>query len=190
MTLTEHLAELRTRIIRSPARRRPRHHRHARRVRPGARVPAQAVPSACATSGPNFCDCGLQFISPLEGFTHPPVDLDLRRHHPGAARADVAALAVHRARPCTPRRRSTRSRSSARRSRLFALGGFLAYWTLEKALEFLIAWAGEDVQANFRVSEYVRLVGLMVAAFGIAFEFPVLLVVPAAGRHRSRRRRC
>jgi sec-independent protein translocase protein TatC len=26
------------------------------------------------------------------------------------------------------------------------------------------------------VSEYVRLVGLMVAAFGIAFEFPVLLV--------------
>ena len=59
---------------------------------------------------------------------------------------------------------------------LFALGGFLAYWTLEKALEFLIDWAGSDVEANFRVSKYVSLVGLMVAAFGIAFEFPVLLV--------------
>jgi sec-independent protein translocase protein TatC len=59
---------------------------------------------------------------------------------------------------------------------LFALGGYIAYWTLGKALEFLITWAGEDVQSTFRVSEYIRLVGLMVAAFGIAFEFPVLLV--------------
>jgi sec-independent protein translocase protein TatC len=59
---------------------------------------------------------------------------------------------------------------------LFALGAYIAYWTLEKALEFLITWAGSDVQSTFRVSEYIRLVGLMVAAFGIAFEFPVLLV--------------
>ena len=44
------------------------------------------------------------------------------------------------------------------------------------ALEFLISWAGDDVQANFQVSKYISLVGLMVAAFGIAFEFPVLLV--------------
>ena len=27
---------------------------------------------------------------------------------------------------------------------LFLLGGFLAYWTLEKALEFLITWAGDS----------------------------------------------
>ena len=46
---------------------------------------------------------------------------------------------------------------------LFALGGFVAYWTLEKALEFLIAWAGADVEANFQVSKYISLVGLMVA---------------------------
>jgi sec-independent protein translocase protein TatC len=59
---------------------------------------------------------------------------------------------------------------------LFALGGFVAYWSLDAALEFLIEWSGEDVQAAFRVSEYVKLVGLMIAAFGIAFEFPVLLV--------------
>ena len=59
---------------------------------------------------------------------------------------------------------------------LFLMGAYVAYWTLDKALDFLISWAGEDVQSIFRVSEYVRLVGLMVAAFGIAFEFPVLLV--------------
>ena len=59
---------------------------------------------------------------------------------------------------------------------LFLLGGFLAFYTLEKALEFLISWAGEDVEAVFPVSKYISLVGLMVFAFGIGFEFPVLLV--------------
>ena len=33
-----------------------------------------------------------------------------------------------------------------------------------------------DVGALFGVDRYVRLVGLMVAAFGIGFQFPVLLV--------------
>jgi len=59
---------------------------------------------------------------------------------------------------------------------LFALGGFLAYWTLEAALHFLISWAGEDVVSNFEVGRYVNLVVLMVAAFGVGFQFPVLLV--------------
>jgi sec-independent protein translocase protein TatC len=59
---------------------------------------------------------------------------------------------------------------------LFALGGFLAYWTLEAALNFLISWAGEDVVSNFEVGRYVNLVVLMVGAFGVGFQFPVLLV--------------
>ena len=42
---------------------------------------------------------------------------------------------------------------------LFFLGGFLAYLTLGKALEFLISWSGSDVGALFQVSKYVRLVG-------------------------------
>lgn len=59
---------------------------------------------------------------------------------------------------------------------LFALGGFLAYITLDKALEFLIGWSGADVQNAFQISKYVSLVVAMIAAFGIGFEFPVLLV--------------
>ena len=59
---------------------------------------------------------------------------------------------------------------------LFLLGCVLAYLTLEKALEFLISWAGEDVEAIFQVSKYVRLVTLMAFAFGVGFQFPVLLV--------------
>jgi sec-independent protein translocase protein TatC len=59
---------------------------------------------------------------------------------------------------------------------LFALGGTLAFLTIDKALEFLISWSGEDVQQAFQITRYVSLVGLMVAAFGIGFLFPVLLV--------------
>jgi sec-independent protein translocase protein TatC len=59
---------------------------------------------------------------------------------------------------------------------LFLLGGFIAYTTLERALEFLISWAGEDVDPLFQVNAYVRLVTLMVVAFGVGFTIPVLLV--------------
>jgi sec-independent protein translocase protein TatC len=59
---------------------------------------------------------------------------------------------------------------------LFLLGCLLAYLTLERALEFLISWAGEDVESAFQVSKYIRLVALMAFAFGVGFQFPVLLV--------------
>ncbi len=59
---------------------------------------------------------------------------------------------------------------------LFCVGGFIAYTTLERALEFLIGWSGEDVDQAFQVQPYVRLVTLMVVAFGVGFIIPVLLV--------------
>lgn len=59
---------------------------------------------------------------------------------------------------------------------LFALGGYLAYWTLDKALEFLISWSGSEVEQTYQITKYVNLVFLMVLAFGIGFLFPVLLV--------------
>ena len=45
-----------------------------------------------------------------------------------------------------------------------------------RAIEFLIEWSGEGVDQVFRVSSYIRLVTLMVIAFGIGFTVPVLLV--------------
>ena len=59
---------------------------------------------------------------------------------------------------------------------LFMIGGFIAFTTLERALEFLIDWAGEDVEQVFQVQAYIRLVTLMVVAFGVGFTIPVLLV--------------
>jgi sec-independent protein translocase protein TatC len=59
---------------------------------------------------------------------------------------------------------------------LFALGAVVAYFTLGRALQFLISWSGEDVGQVFQISRYLRLVGVMAAAFGIGFLLPVLLV--------------
>jgi sec-independent protein translocase protein TatC len=59
---------------------------------------------------------------------------------------------------------------------LFLIGGLIAFSTLEKSLEFLIGWAGDDVDPLFQVQSYIRLVTLMVVAFGVGFTIPVLLV--------------
>lgn len=59
---------------------------------------------------------------------------------------------------------------------LFITGGAIAFSTLGRALEFLIDWAGSDVDQVFQVTAYIRLVTLMVVAFGVGFTIPVMLV--------------
>ena len=60
---------------------------------------------------------------------------------------------------------------------LFVLGAGLAYYTLPKALEFLVDIGGSD---NFIVAyspgKYFKLITYMMLAFGVGFEFPILLV--------------
>lgn len=59
---------------------------------------------------------------------------------------------------------------------LFVAGCSLAYWTLDKALEFLISWSGTDVTQAYQITKYISLVVLMMLAFGVGFLSPVLLV--------------
>lgn len=59
---------------------------------------------------------------------------------------------------------------------LFSVGCYLAYWTLDKALEFLISWSGTDVTQAYQITKYVSLVVMMMLAFGVGFLSPVLLV--------------
>jgi len=59
---------------------------------------------------------------------------------------------------------------------LFVTGGGIAFSTLGRALEFLIDWAVADVEGVFQVAPYIRLVTLMVVAFGVGFTIPVMLV--------------
>lgn len=59
---------------------------------------------------------------------------------------------------------------------LFVGGCALAYWTLSRALEFLISWSGTEVNQAFQITKYVSLVILMVLAFGVGFLSPLLIV--------------
>jgi sec-independent protein translocase protein TatC len=59
---------------------------------------------------------------------------------------------------------------------LFIVGGVVALITLPQALDFLLSAGGEDLQPLLTADKYISLVTLMILAFGLAFEFPVLLV--------------
>ncbi len=59
---------------------------------------------------------------------------------------------------------------------LFALGAVVAWFTVQKALEFLLTAGGNSIQPFISADKYLTLITLMMAAFGVAFEFPVLLV--------------
>jgi len=173
MTLTEHLAELRTRIIRSLL-----------AVVLGVIVLLASYDQVLnlmrrpydqlCQQKPNLT-CDLQFIGPLEGFTtrlsictYGGMILALPVILWQIWRFVVPALHAKEKKYAIPFIVSSVV--------LFLLGAAVAYFTLTPALDFLISWAGADVKANFQVSKYVSLFGLMVAAFGITFEFPVLLV--------------
>jgi sec-independent protein translocase protein TatC len=59
---------------------------------------------------------------------------------------------------------------------LFLLGGVVALLTLEPALNFLLGAGGDNLKPLLTADKFLSLVSLMIVAFGIAFEFPVLLM--------------
>jgi len=59
---------------------------------------------------------------------------------------------------------------------LFAAGIWLALFSLPKALQLLTSFGGKDVVLVPRASEYLSFMMLMIAAFGISFEFPIVLI--------------
>ncbi|MEM9200093.1 MAG: twin-arginine translocase subunit TatC [Actinomycetota bacterium] len=59
---------------------------------------------------------------------------------------------------------------------LFFLGCALAYWSIPRALEFLADLGGEDFASFFAPEAYLGFVIKMIVAFGVAFEFPIVLI--------------
>jgi sec-independent protein translocase protein TatC len=59
---------------------------------------------------------------------------------------------------------------------LFGLGGLVAFLTLPRALEFLLDVGGSQLRPELTADKYLSFVSLMTVAFGVAFEFPVVLV--------------
>jgi len=71
---------------------------------------------------------------------------------------------------------------------LFALGALIAVLTFPQALAFLISVSGDNVETLFGPAKYISLYTLIMLAFGVAFEFPVVLVfLQLAGALSSRR---
>jgi sec-independent protein translocase protein TatC len=77
---------------------------------------------------------------------------------------------------------------------LFLLGAGLALWTFPRALEFLVSVGGTQLEALYTPDKYLSLITFMMLAFGIGFEFPIVLVflqlagVLSTARLRSWRR--
>jgi sec-independent protein translocase protein TatC len=59
---------------------------------------------------------------------------------------------------------------------LFALGAAVAWFTVQKALDFLLGIGGSGLRPLIAADKYLTLVMLMIAAFGFSFEFPLLLI--------------
>jgi sec-independent protein translocase protein TatC len=175
MTLTEHLGELRVRIIRS-----------ALAVAVGMVLIVafydevlgfltQPYVDLCDTKPEEFCDPQLNTFTPTEGLS-----TRLRVGMYGGIIVALPVLLWQTWRFIVPALNAKEKKYAVpfvvSSLVLFAAGGILAYLTVERALEFLIAWSGEEVDQIFSVSSYVSLIGLMIFAFGIGFLLPVLIV--------------
>ena len=175
MTLRDHLAELRVRIVRSMLAIVLGVIIMMAFYDPILRFIKQPYTDLCNRRGAKFCTPNLYALGPLDGFST-RISISL---YGGIViafpiilwqvwRFVVPGLHAKEKKYAVPFMGSIIA--------LFLFGGFIAYWTLGYALEFLISWSGSDVNQVFPVDKYVSLVGLMVAAYGVGFEFPVLLV--------------
>lgn len=59
---------------------------------------------------------------------------------------------------------------------LFASGVSLAYWSLPRALDFLVDVGGPSLSNVYRPKEYIGFVVKMMLGFGLGFLFPIVLM--------------
>lgn len=59
---------------------------------------------------------------------------------------------------------------------LFFMGAGIAYYTLPQALSFLDSIGGDNLVTAYQPGKYFQLITYMLLAFGIGFEFPIVLI--------------
>ncbi len=60
---------------------------------------------------------------------------------------------------------------------LFALGAVFSFFLIPRALEFLLGFAGEGIVPVLSANEYLTFILQTMIAFGLSFEFPVVLII-------------
>ena len=60
---------------------------------------------------------------------------------------------------------------------LFVLGAWLAYLMLPRALDFLLHFGGNQVHYSLDVTRYITFVTNLILLFGLAFEFPLIVML-------------
>lgn len=175
MTITEHLGELRVRLIRAVLAVVAGVMAILALYEPVLDFLRQPYDNLCQRRPDLVSNCDLFSLGPLDGF-----NARLRIALYGGVLLALPVILWQIWRFVVPALHSREKRYAipfvASSVVLFVAGAWLAYVTLDKGLEFLVSWSGSDVEQAFQITKYVSLVALMIAAFGIGFEFPVLLV--------------
>ncbi|GAA4568658.1 twin-arginine translocase subunit TatC [Micromonospora coerulea] len=60
---------------------------------------------------------------------------------------------------------------------LFAAGAVLAFFVTTKGLEFLLNVSGDDISTTLEVTRYISFVTNLILLFGVAFEFPLIVLM-------------
>lgn len=176
MTLVEHLAELRRRLIICLF-----------AVAVGAVATyfvydqilsiLQAPYCQAVTHTAQAGQCQLIFTQPLQGF-----GLRLNVSGYGGLILAVPVLFYQLWRFVTPGLKANEKRYALpfalATGFLFALGAFVAYLTFPHAMRFLLDVSGPSnkIKPLLTAPSYIQLILLLMAAFGVTFEFPVVLV--------------
>ncbi len=170
MTLLEHLAELRGRIVKA-----------AVAVTVGAiaayflygHILNFFTEPYCQVSGKS--DCALYVTGPLEGFA-----LRIKIAGYGGALLASPVILYQLWRFVTPGLNPREKRYAIpfvfSSLVLFLAGALVAYITFPHALHFLQSAGGSQLHPIYTPNSYLNLIFLLMIAFGVSFEFPVLLV--------------
>ncbi len=59
---------------------------------------------------------------------------------------------------------------------LFVIGSLFAYFTLDRGLNFLLSFGGDQITTFLQADRYLNYVIFVLLAFGFSFQFPLLLV--------------
>jgi sec-independent protein translocase protein TatC len=173
MTLIEHLAELRSRILKA-----------ALAVAVGAVVGFLLYPRVLDQLVEPYCQvkqareagatCRLVVTDPLESFS---IRLKLSAYVGLVLASPVVLWQLWRfiTPGLYPRERRYAVPFVLSSVILFVAGALAAIWTFPRTLEFLAAFGGEELELLYTPSKYLGLMIMMMLVFGLGFEFPVVL---------------